>query len=140
MKLKFESSFISYECMHDVTGSLTGTYYVTMHVDVAIKLYREIHPDRQVSDFVALDGFMTERKARFVRPPELMEVRNLKDICRDYVRDVCGGSMKVASSALGLHPDTIHKVLSGAKKQLPTHTLKRLGLYEDSRLYSLEVK
>lgn len=101
------------------------TEWITISEADAIKAYRATWPERNVSDFVALDGYMSKCNARFAAAPIGKGVE-LSEFMAKFVRE-CDSTNRAAAK-LNIHPNVVRDVLSGKRKKLPSYVLKALGV------------
>lgn len=118
--------FYSYSVAHPfVPGKIQ---FITVSERVAIaefKAFNKINDERELSDFVALEGWISMHKAREV-PEPLARGYNIADYMAIYCRRF--GSTAKAAKKLNVHPNVINDVLSGKRVKLPGYVLKIIGL------------
>ncbi len=99
--------------------------YVTVREDVAADDFKEAVKKPWLSDFVALEGFISMRKAWQVNAPA-GEGLELSTYMKRFAARA--GGVDVASRKLDVSEKVINDIISGKRLKVPSYVLRRMGL------------
>lgn len=128
------SGWYSYESKNTVTGA---TIYVSVTEVDAINTTLSLRPG--LSDFAALEAFISSHKARKVRAPAYLAVQAPGAVLKAHIDDLGANGLAIFAAQSGIKENDLTRMTIDRDAIMPKHVLKRIGLRRDMATYPLNV-